>query len=126
MGRFYAFCGPFVSALVFGGRGVLEGFSVFLRNLARVSATNLSEGLYRSVADRFPTTSISSFPVSSQENSTVSFFTSSVPSKENCSSCRNCSPCTQSICDADLHGDDLSCNPLCCRAYTYRTLHIPE
>lgn len=73
MGRFYAFYDPFVSALVFGGRGVLEGFSVFLRNLARVSATNLSEGLYRSVADRFPTTSISSFPVSSQENSIFCF-----------------------------------------------------
>lgn len=46
---------------------------MFLRNLARVSATNLSEGLYRSVADRFPTTSISSVPVSSQENSIFCF-----------------------------------------------------
>lgn len=51
----------------------MEGLSVFLRNLARVSATNLSEGLYRNVADRFPTTSISSVPVSSQENSIFCF-----------------------------------------------------
>lgn len=51
----------------------MEGLSVFLRNFARVSSTNLSEGLYRSVADRFPTTSISSFPVSSQENSIFCF-----------------------------------------------------